>query len=219
LLKLNNFCELSFSKCPAHWVGHFCFRPFANTISANFITAKFSRMDKRDLIGLLQNNHRAFIRDLSNYSDQEFCFAPEGKWSAALQLDHLIKSVAPVNMAMALPHFLLQWLFGVSNRPSRTYEELVEKYHRKLGEGGKASGRFIPKAIRADQKNRLLRKLERLVNRLCRHTEKLDEKSLDTYLLPHPLLGKLTLREMLYFTAYHAEHHQMLVKKGLADFH
>jgi hypothetical protein len=26
--------------------------------------------------------------------------------------------------------------------------------------------------------------------------------------LPHPLLGKLTLREMLYFTAYHADHHR-----------
>lgn len=176
-------------------------------------------MVKKELAGLLQHNHRAFIPDLSNHTDQEFCYAPEGKWSAALQLDHLIKSVAPVNMAMGLPPFLLQWLFGVSNRPSGTYEELVDKYHRKLGEGGKASGRFIPTEIRAHQKKPLLRKLERLVNRLCQRTEKFDEKSLDTYLLPHPLLGKLTLREMLYFTAYHAEHHQELVKKGLAGYH
>ncbi|MDE3253937.1 MAG: DinB family protein, partial [Bacteroidota bacterium] len=114
---------------------------------------------------------------------------------------------------------LLQWLFGVANRPSRSYEALVEKYHRKLGEGGKASGRFIPKENKTFPKKRLLRKLERLVDRLCKRTEKIDEQSLDTFLLPHPLLGKLTLREMLYFTAYHAEHHRLLVKKGLAGYH
>lgn len=174
-------------------------------------------MDKRELIELLQHNHQVFLEDLSNYTDKEFCYAPEGKWSAALQLDHLIKSVAPVNMAMGLPHFLLQWLFGMSNRPSKTYEELIEKYHRKLSEGGKASGRFIPKDIPAHQKKHLLKKLNKLVNKLCQRTDRLNEKSLDTYLLPHPLLGKLTLREMLYFTAYHAEHHQKLVKKGLED--
>ncbi|MDE3251689.1 MAG: DinB family protein [Bacteroidota bacterium] len=176
-------------------------------------------MDKGELIGLLHQHHNAFIRDLANHTDQEFRFAPEGKWSAAQQLDHLIKSVAPVTLAMALPPFLLQWLFGVANRPSRSYEALVEKYHCKLGEGGRASGRFIPKESKTLPQKRLLRKLERLVDRLCKRTEKMDEQSLDTYLLPHPLLGKLTLREMLYFTAYHAEHHRLLVKKGLTGYH
>ena len=33
------------------------------------------------------------------------------------------------------------------------------------------------------------------------------EQDLDRYVLPHPLLGKLTLREMLFFTLYHNYHH------------
>ncbi len=33
------------------------------------------------------------------------------------------------------------------------------------------------------------------------------EEDLDRYVLPHPLLGKLTLREMLCFTLYHNYHH------------
>ena len=33
------------------------------------------------------------------------------------------------------------------------------------------------------------------------------EADLDRYLLPHPLLGKLTIREMLFFTLYHNYHH------------
>lgn len=189
-----------------------------NTISANFIPAKALCMDKPELIRLLQHHHQVFLEDLANYSDKQFCYAPEGKWSAAQQLDHLVKSVAPVNMAMGLPLFLLGRMFGISNRSSKAYEDLVKKYHQKLSEGGRASGRFIPKKIRANQKKRLLKKLETLVKKLCQRTNRLSEEALDTYLLPHPLLGKLTLREMLYFTAYHAEHHHELVQKGLADF-
>ncbi len=34
-----------------------------------------------------------------------------------------------------------------------------------------------------------------------------SEHALDLYRLPHPLLGKLTVREMLLFTVYHNAHH------------
>jgi len=32
-------------------------------------------------------------------------------------------------------------------------------------------------------------------------------------LLPHPLLGKVTVREMLYFTIHHVQHHHALVER------
>jgi hypothetical protein len=37
--------------------------------------------------------------------------------------------------------------------------------------------------------------------------EKTKEEDLDIYLIPHPIIGKITLREFLYFTIYHIEHH------------
>jgi len=40
-----------------------------------------------------------------------------------------------------------------------------------------------------------------------------NEANLDKYIIPHPLLGKLTLREMLFFTIHHNEHHLDLIKK------
>ncbi len=49
---------------------------------------------------------------------------------------------------------------------------------------------------------------------LCSKLEKFDEIERDTYILPHPLLGKLTIREMLYFTIYHVAHHKELVMKS-----
>lgn len=36
---------------------------------------------------------------------------------------------------------------------------------------------------------------------------KWSDKALDSYLLPHPLLGKMTVREILFFTLYHNLHH------------
>jgi hypothetical protein len=36
-----------------------------------------------------------------------------------------------------------------------------------------------------------------------------SEDDLDNHRLPHPLLGKLTVREMLFFTLYHIQHHMI----------
>ena len=41
---------------------------------------------------------------------------------------------------------------------------------------------------------------------------KFSVSDLDTYLLPHPLLGKMTIREISLWTAYHTEHHYKILK-------
>jgi hypothetical protein len=174
-------------------------------------------MKKEELSALLQRNYTQFIQLIAEISNADFCYAPEGKWSAGQQLDHLVKSVSPVNMAMGLPKFIPKLLFGTANRPSKSYEALVEKYALKLKEGGRATGRFVPKTVTPTQKDDLTKQLSFLVKRLCRKTEKQTEEALDIFILPHPLLGKLTLREMLYFTAYHVEHHRQLVLRGLEN--
>ena len=44
------------------------------------------------------------------------------------------------------------------------------------------------------------------------------EEDLDRYLAPHPLLGKITLRELAYFTIYHTHHHLQIIKDRMAEF-
>jgi len=44
-----------------------------------------------------------------------------------------------------------------------------------------------------------------------------QDENLDEYLLPHPLLGKLTIREMLFFTLYHDQHHVNNVRQLLGN--
>lgn len=134
-------------------------------------------------------------------------FSPPEKWNAGQQLDHLIRAVSPLAQGLRLPKFIISIIFGKSNRPSKTYEELVKKYLLKLQEGGKASGRFIPSEILPTDKQKNVELLMKKIERLALNINNYSEQQLDTFILPHPLLGKVTLREMMYFTIYHAEHH------------
>ena len=59
----------------------------------------------------------------------------------------------------------------------------------------------------------LIRRYEKEKNKLIKRVQQYDENALDHYILPHPLLGKLTMREMLFFTIHHNFHHLHLIRK------
>jgi hypothetical protein len=156
----------------------------------------------------LQENHKTFLDFISNLSDDLFIKSKVEKWTAGQQLEHIYLSVKPVRQALSLPKFLLLVLLGKANRKSRNYEDLVIKYLGKLSNGGKAPIRFIPAQVTLEMKPKLIELLTYEIVRLNRKIDKFSETELDKFVLPHPLLGKLTIREMLYFTIYHVEHHQ-----------
>ncbi len=172
-------------------------------------------MEREQIIQLLKENHSSFIGYINGLTNEAFLFSYQQKWTAGQQLDHIYLSVKPVAFALSLPKFFIRFIFGKSNRPGRTYEDLVKKYLTKLENGGKATGRFIPKTISPNQKERIIEGLNKNINLLCSKIETFTEQDLNTLILPHPLLGKLTIREMLYFTIYHAEHHHKITKRNL----
>jgi hypothetical protein len=92
---------------------------------------------------------------------------------------------------------------------------LIERYHQKLANGGTASGRFIPPEIRWEQRDALVTKFRKEISRMTSGLNSWREDQLDAYLLPHPLLGKLTVREMLFFSAYHISHHHQCWKHAI----
>ncbi len=149
--------------------------------------------------------------------DERFFLQPQQKWSIAENVDHLIRSIKTTRLPYSLPKFFVRMTFGKPNRDSRSYEELVAKYKMKLEQGGKASGRFIPKT-KAVKKIEVVREWQK---RNEKYLESLDlkwkDQQLDQYIAPHPLLGKITLRELCYFTIYHTEHHLNIIKRRLAE--
>ncbi|HLG40078.1 MAG TPA: DinB family protein [Chitinophagaceae bacterium] len=165
-------------------------------------------MTKEEIRNKLQDRHHAFVNLIVSLNDHDFLFAPDRKWCAGQQLDHIYRSVSALNRGLALPKFIIKLFVGKANRSSKDYDALVAKYKSKLDAGGRATGRFVPRPVQPGQKMVLKEKLLKAVESLCHKIDRYNEKELDYYILPHPLLGKLTLREMLYFTIYHAEHHQ-----------
>jgi len=168
--------------------------------------------DKPEIISALNEKIDAFNNYITPLSKEQFEATPNGKWSAGQNLDHLIRAIKPLQPAYGLPKIALRIMFGKTNRPSKTFDELVAKYKAKLAAGGRASGPFIPPFISFEKKDVLIRKYTEQKQKLIAKIERQSEKDLDVYILPHPLLGKVTLREMLYFTIHHNEHHLELLK-------
>jgi len=177
---------------------------------------------KAELLELFAAVHQEVAACFSSIALENFFNGPAGKWSPAENLLHLIKSVKPVAMAMKKPRLLLTILFGKPQTASRRFEQIKETYQRALANGGKASGRFIPSIQEVpshpDQyRNSLVQKWNVTGESLIAILQSWQDKSLDKYFLPHPLLGKLTIREMLFFTLYHNRHHVNNVRKLLGQ--
>jgi hypothetical protein len=152
-------------------------------------------------------------------SDDFFFRQPAEKWSVAQNVTHLITSANMTSLAFRLPKFIVRIYCGKPNRPSRSYDELVAKYKMKLTQGGRASGRFVAKPVLVkERKENILNTFNTAMKKLENAVQKnWNDQQLDKYLAPHPLLGKLTLRELCYFTIYHTEHHLNIVKERLSD--
>lgn len=172
-------------------------------------------MTKQEIIQQLSDKHQTFANLVASLNDADFLFAPAEKWTAGQQIDHIVRSVTPVANVLKDPQAFFKLSFGKADRPSCDYHTLVQKYQEALTKGGKASGRFLPQVIASDQKQALKAQLLEEVAKLCSHLDNYTEGQLDEYILPHPLLGNLTIREMLYFTIYHVEHHQKATLRNL----
>lgn len=165
-------------------------------------------MEKEEIVGKIRENYAAFTSFVKGTSEADFMFSLNAeKWTAGQQLEHLCMSVAPLLKGLKAPEFALKAMFGKADHSSLSYDELVAKYQAGLAAGGTAPSDFRPAAIAFARKGELIASLNELVDKLCTSVEKFSEEKLDTLVLPHPLIGKLTIREMLYFTIYHAEHH------------
>ena len=173
-------------------------------------------MTKQEIQSSLHICHHVFLEYINGLSDEDYLFCLPHKWSAGQQLDHIYRSVQPLTLALFVPTWMLKLWIGKANRISKSYEDLVSKYQTKLSEGGAAFGRFLPEKCSLDKKKILVDKLTKVVKILTGRLEKYSESDLDRLILPHPLLGKITLREMIYFTIYHVQHHQKLASATLS---
>ncbi len=172
-------------------------------------------LTKEQIIIAAEKIFHSFTIECNAVDEKFFFIRPKDKWSVAENVQHLIISTNTSTLAYTLPGFMVRWIGGKPNRDSKSYEALVDKYKNKLAEGGRAAGRFVPKRIDIKYgKERLLQNWNKAASKFIGAIKnKTSESKLDSYLVNHPLLGKITLRELCYFTIYHTEHHLNIINK------
>ena len=82
--------------------------------------------------------------------------------------------------------------------------------------GGKAIGQFIPDKVSWVQRTELKNQLISIIGNISVRLDLYTEEELKELIIPHPLLGALTIQEMLYFTMYHVLHHLENNKRNLS---
>ena len=174
-------------------------------------------MTKLEIADLLEAKHQALFQYFEKQKDELWEKGPDGKWTSGQQAFHLLQSIKPLNTALNLPKFILRFRFGKTNRDVRDYDTVVKRYHERLETSDGAT--FAPSRNMqippASYKSYILDQLRIENKKLQYMTNKWKDKDLDAIVLPHPLMGKMPVRELLMWTAYHVEHH---TKSLLSDY-
>lgn len=166
---------------------------------------------KSEIIEALQNSFEEIAQFISSTPDELFNQKKDGKWSIAENFDHLIKSNKPVASVLK-KNKLFFLMFGLSLEKSMDFETLKSNYFLKLSQGGQATGTYIPDSNPAFNKEELLKNWKMIGEKFSKRLDRWTERDIDRFRLPHPLLGKLTFREMLFFSIFHNLHHLRTMK-------
>ncbi|MEY8847734.1 DinB family protein [Psychroserpens sp. XS_ASV72] len=166
-------------------------------------------MDKEAIADLIEEKNNALLLWFSNQDNDKWTEGPEGKWTTGQHALHLLQSIVPLNNALSMPKIVLRFKFGKANRDVRNYDKVVQRYQERLK---KAAGTtFGPsqnmKVPPLSEKQYLMDRLQVEAKKLQYKTKKISDKNLDSLILPHPLMGKMPIREILMWTAHHIEHH------------
>lgn len=100
--------------------------------------------------------------------------------------------------------------FGNINRPTWSFETVLENYSKTTL---KAPALYLPREeVAITQKLGFISDIKKILEQIAEVFRKYSEE-LDTLIIPHPLLGKVTIREMFYLMSYHPLHHKNKLKK------
>lgn len=171
-------------------------------------------MTTKELSNSIHTLHQEVNSFILTFDERRFnSQRANGKWSITEELGHLINALQESNKGIQLPKFFIKYKFGTNNRQERTYDEVVTKYLNKLEQASIVDNPFQIKKAKQTSKEKLLKSYLNQQQKFEKRLAQFTEKELSTLLLPHPLLGRITIREFGYFTHYHTEHHFKNIQK------
>lgn len=171
-------------------------------------------MNKQELIDTFLKNHQTLVSYVNSLSDDQFTFSNSEKWTAGQQLSHAYICLLPFLKVLPSKEFILQ-KFGKINRATWSYDEVIENY---LKTNLKAPDNFLPGKISPEERSKISNDFLQVLSILQQLLNDYTDEELDTLVLPHPLLGTLSIREMFYLMSYHPIHHLRQAKLNLEEY-
>lgn len=170
-------------------------------------------MNRQELIKTFSDNHHTVIAYIQALPDSLFLYRNHEKWTAGQQLKHILLTLLPFPKILQSKEFIVQ-KFGTLQRTTWDYDTVLNNY---LKTSLQAPSQFLPEDILPAQKKGLITQLEEVITKINQLFALYNEEELDSLVLPHPLLGKLSIREMFYLMSYHPLHHLNQIKENLAS--
>jgi hypothetical protein len=165
---------------------------------------------KDEIVAELRTVQNHLAETISTMDSDVFLNATFENWSPADHVKHLLLSVKPLAKAMLMSPEQMSGMFGETDRASMTFMQLVDVYKDRIKGGLRAedfsgvtpTGYRLPEGV-TDVKAYLTEQWNSANSRLIDSLANWTEEALDHQVLPHPAIGIITLREMLFFTVYH----------------
>ena len=171
-----------------------------------------SKEDIRTALAQLKDRGLSIIgqRDEVNLSKKE-----NSKWSPIEEFYHLIQANKAIAKGLATNHFMIKML-GTPNRATRSYAELTSRYEKKLAQASIGTNPYAPELGRTLSKSEIENDWNESLDILDSEFHKWSEEDLDGFLLPHPLMGRMIVREMMFFAVHHTTRHLESIENKLS---
>jgi DinB superfamily len=171
-------------------------------------------MTQTELVQALEAGHMEVSRYFSSLPEETFLADTAPKWNPAQHLIHLTRA----NSRIAQGFQARDALPNNESGQAKSYEVVRETYLTALAN---APSELLAKngsAVQVEANSshsQILAAYQQAGTNLRQGIQTWTEAELDAKAMPHPLLGLLSVREMLEFALYHDLHHLEGVRKTL----
>jgi hypothetical protein len=168
---------------------------------------------KEEIQNTLSSVFNELNEQVSTINAKDFKVSKNGKWNIAQNIEHLTLSNNITALSFRMPKTVLQRLFKIHRSANLNYDEVTWRYQKALGNGAKAALAFQPIFSKFPVIILVLKFWKLSCSNLLSALKNWSEADLDTYQVQHPILGKISLRELALFTIYHTRHHLNTIKQ------
>lgn len=136
-----------------------------------------------------------------------------GKWSVAQNVQHITIGLTRIAAYLGLPKSTIEAKFGLSGRASKSLETMTKVFRNAFENGIQSTDSYLPEENPQTNIAILIIQGKDQLKSAIENLQRWSEDDLDQYHCPHPFLGKITVREILYFMVFHLQHHHETIKK------